>query len=266
MATFVPGGSAEQDKATKAVLKALDSPEPGVAVTNSIFGSNLKTGENMLDHLNQKVFANPTNDPAVQQSVDAARDALRQQSLRRLFVDADGKQLSAQEVVTKIDKAFGDQEGSLYTRILSGEQLAELRRIHELYKTIAGARTKINPPNSGLIMQAVMEARTAANTGALVGGGAGYLLGAPFGYGEPAAIAGGWAGRRAGAALDAVIPPRQAAAAIRPPPGYMLQGAPSRVPGVVGQPAAQAAAPAAAAVPGLLDDFWQRQGLASPGS
>jgi hypothetical protein len=264
MSTFAPGGSDTQDKATTAALKALSGPEPGPAVVNTLFGNSVSKGEavQMMDHLNSKVF--PDN--------PEAQDAIKQMALRRLTTDAEGKTLSPQKMATAIEKAFSEREAPLYQRLFSGEDLAELRRFHELAKMMAESRSPMNPPNSGWLQRSVMELARAKNVAGLVGAGGGGLLGLGVG-GLPGAATGagigGVIGSRIGEAAGAARPMAQAARAVNVPPNVMPPAARS-VPGILGatgavQGARDPAAANAAAAPSLLNQFWQGQGLPPPG-
>jgi hypothetical protein len=218
MTTFVSGAGRDQDAATKQVLKVLEGPEGGSAVTNVILGGhvNKNTAGQMIDHLKDRVFP---DQPQMQ-------NVLKEQFLRRLTEDAKGNALTPQATATMIDTAFGDQQGSLYAKLFTADELKELRRFQELMKTLGESRNKINPPGSGLIVSAVLKAGTAANIGAGVGtgigGGIGHLLEPIIPGATGLGGAGGLlVGREVGKAIDALRMPRQAAAAVSPPPEYL---------------------------------------------
>ena len=211
---FKPGGSVDHDAATKAVLKVMDGPQGGAAIVDTMFGPQFSKGQagQMMDHLNDRVFkAHPE-----------AQDAIREMSVRRLFVDANGEMLTPQKIVTNMERAFGDRELSTYQKILTGEQMAELRRKYELFKTLAESRTPINPPRSGLLVNALLKS-------VLRGGGMGALMGS---FGGPATSAAGFA---AGTVAENVIPRVQAGRAVNFDP-RMFQTAtpPGKVPGILG--------------------------------
>ena len=242
MSTFKPGGSADQDKATKTALQLLQGPEGGAKVVNTIFGSGMKTGEaaQMLDHLNTQVF--PTQ--------PAAREVIKEQALRRLVVDPEGNPLSPQKTVTALDKALGDREGPLYDKLFTPDEMARLRRFRELQDTIAKSRTPINPPGSGTIILDYLKHAV----GGGIGGTIGYKLGSMVGMPEAGATVGGAIGAAARTAAQRI----QAARAINPPANYGTQG-------LLGAPAmgaGQAAGQANQQQPGPVDRLWQ--GLLGP--
>jgi hypothetical protein len=202
---FKPGGSPDQDRATKTALQLLAGPEEGAKVANSIF-ANANKGDaiQLLDHLQTKVFPNQPE----------ALNVLKDQAIRRLTVNAEsGKMLTPQEQATAIAKALdGDAQGPLYARIFSGQELAGLRRYHEAVTMLGQSRTKINPPGSGLLSIATLKALGATGGGAAIGGHIGAMIGMPE--------LGATAGAGAGALASQVIPRMQAARAVSPPANY----------------------------------------------
>lgn len=243
MSTFKPGGSADQDKATKTALQLLQGPEGGAKVVNTIFGSGMKTGEaaQMLDHLNTQVF--PTQ--------PAAREVMKEQALRRLVVDPDGNALSPQKAVTALDKALdGDRERPLYDKLFSKDELARLQRFRELQQTIASSRTPINPPGSGTIILDYLKHAVGGGIGATVG----YKVGSMFGMPEAGATLGTAVGGIARTAAQRI----QAARAVSPPANYGVQG----LLGTPAMAAGQAAGAANQQQPGPADRLMQ--GLLGP--
>lgn len=225
MLDFVPGQQG-QDKATTRVLEALQSDEPGTAVVNTIFGPSVKKGEavQMIDHLNNQVFP---RQPAAQQ-------AIKEQALRRLTVDPrTGETLSPQKTITAMRNALdGEAESPIYQRLFSPDEMARLRRFYDMTQSMADARRPINPPGSGLIIQAVLKHGMSGGLGAAIGGGIGTMFGAP--------VAGGVVGSAVGTGASHVIPRFQAQNAIRPPANYTPPASPGRAGLLGGLPAAEA--------------------------
>jgi hypothetical protein len=215
---FTAGGHVDQDAATKAVLKVMDGPQGGAAIVDTMFGPNFSKGQagQMLEHLNTRVFKDHPE----------ARDAIREMAVRRLFLDEKGGTLSPQKAVTKLEAAFGDRELSTYQNLLTGEQLASLRRAHELLKTLAESRKPINPSGTGSMIRGLIK-------DVIGGGGLGAMIGSGAGY--PGMLA----GAAMGTAYQNQAPKYLANRALNPPPGYFQTATtPSKVPGILGTAAA----------------------------
>jgi hypothetical protein len=197
------------------VLKVMDGPQGGAAIVDTMFGPQFSKGQagQMMDHLNDRVFKDHPE----------ARDAIREMSLRRLFYDAKGDPLTPQKIASKLEDAFGDRELSTYQKLLTGEQIAELRRTHELVKTLAESRTPINTSRSGLLVNRIMKT--------LMSGVSGAITGTAIGGGLP----GGMIGGGIGGILEREIPKIQASRAVNFDPRiYQTATPPGRVPGILG--------------------------------
>ena len=243
MSTFKPGGSVDQDRATQSVLGQLQGPEGGTKVMNTILGGGLKKGEaeQMMDHLVSKVL--PGQPEALQ--------ALKDQALRRLVVDANGNPLGPQKAATALGNALdGDAEKGVYAKLFSSDELARLRRFKELQDTIAKSRTPINPPGSGTIILDYLKHAVGGGIGAKIGA----TIGAHFGMPDAGMYAGATAGTIARTAAQRI----QAARAINPPANYGTQG----LLGTPAMAAGQAAGQANQQQPGPIDRLWQ--GLLGP--
>ena len=221
-AIFTPGGSAFQDKATKTTLELLSGPEGGAKVANSIF-ANANKGDalQLLDHLQTKVFPNQPE----------ALNTLKDQAIRRLVVDAEGKALTPQQQATAIRKALdGDNQGPLYEKIFQGTDfVASLRRRLEAVTMLGKSRTDINPPKSGLLSMATLKAFGMPTIGAM----AGHATGIP---GLEAA------GALGGQLLNIYGPRVAASRAVAPPVNYGMTpnvGQPAAVGGLLANQAMQ---------------------------
>jgi len=253
MSTFMPKGSDTHDQLTRQVLTVLDGPEGGAKVMHTIFGGGLKKGEaeQMIDHLNNQVLRGQPQ----------AQLALKEQALRRLVVNDRGDALTPQRTVTALEKALdGDAERPIYERLFTADEMSRLQRFLDLQRSIANTRERINPPSSGLITSMVLGGMKSSATGASIGAAVGGLVG-----GLPGATAGAPIGAAASTAIRKGVPMIQAQRAINPPANYAppasTGGAAPLAGGLLG---AQQGAGATQQQPGLLDQFWQSQGLPAP--
>jgi len=242
--TFLPNART-QTPLTQQVLKFLNKPESaqeGAEVINKLVGGKLKSGEALgaVDHL---LTVHPAGSPGHQ--------VMAEQALRKIFVDGE-RTRTPQQIVTAINKALGPEQGDVYRRLLSPEQINQLMRFRDLNENIASATRLINPSGSGHL--AVSEARKAAR--ATTGGGVGSWI-ASILFQNPAMHAlGGAAGALAGKATGQTMNIANAARAVTPGPnvGGVAAGP------IAGQAGLLSQQPIAQSQP--IDRLWQ--GLLSP--
>lgn len=242
--TFMPNART-QTPLTQQVLKFLNKPESaqeGAEVINKLTGGKLKSGEALgaVDHL---LTIHPPGSPGHQ--------VMAEQGLRKIFVDGE-RTRTPQQIVAAINKALGPEQGDVYRRLLSPEQIDQLVRFRDLNENIANATRLINPSGSGHL--AVSEARKAAR--ATTGGGVGSWISSIL-FQNPAMHAlGGAAGALAGKATGQTLNVANAARAVAPGPnvGGVAAGPIAGQAGLLGQQ------PIAQSQP--IDRLWQ--GLLSP--
>ena len=189
--TFDPNRRTSAAGLKNITTAAANVENTGYTLYNKLFDSaGFKRGEGLkiVEHL-KKIF---DGDPV-------ALQAMKEGALERLLNDPKTfDPLSPRKAATQIGQALKGRQADTYRAMFSAEELARLRRHHDLLDMIDKGMVARNPSKTSYSQAAENQRVRHKAYGAVAGGGAGHFLGMPSFVGETI-------GGAAGAALSPAL-------------------------------------------------------------